>query len=195
MSKLSQTFKKLNDNILAQKSQKCRRWNISFWWFTRSIYALEVERAKIWASSSEPSQNFTKNFRARASRAKFWSQISELERAEPKLDPKFPSSSEPSFGSSRRAKNEPARPVHKGWRAKNEPARPVLTRGHEPSTAEILESRVRNNKALMHAWTWAWFRAQAWAWMKMSLAWINAKLEAKIVFRFLFVAWNGVWIE
>ena len=136
---------------------------------------LEVERAKIWAGSSEPSQNFTKNFRARASRAKVWSQISELERAEPKLDPKFPSSSEPSFGSSRRAKNEPAWPVHKGWRAKNEPAWPILILRGDKATAVVeVSPRVRINKVSMLAWTWAWFRAQAWLWAQ-AWAWFRAR--------------------
>ena len=98
-------------------------WN-QFWAylkFQKLPFVLEVERAENSAGSSEPSWILMKNFRARASRAKTWSKISELERAEPKLHQKFPSLSEPSFGSSRRAKkragltliflrNEPVKP-------------------------------------------------------------------------------------
>ena len=66
-----------------------------------------MERAKNLAEPSEPSQNIIKNLRARASRAKCSSRITELERAEPNVYEKFSSPSEPSFGSSQRAKNEP----------------------------------------------------------------------------------------
>ena len=75
--------------------------------FDMAWYTLEVEQAKKSAGLSEPSQISITNFRAQASRAKAQSKIFELERAEPKVQKNFPSPSDPSFGSSRRAKNEP----------------------------------------------------------------------------------------
>ena len=105
-----------NSITQARAEQAQRLWKILP---NHLVWVIEVERAKNSGGSSEPSQILIKNFRARASRAKVSSKISEPERAEPKFHQKFPSSSEPSFGSSWRAKNEPAwaRPLRE-WRAK-----------------------------------------------------------------------------